>query len=195
MSNPEGYKGRSINTKPLTDYVNNPSWLGMRSARTTLFDIIAMIEQNCKTAHIESIYELFEIKSTTGFNPENTLCLAPKSKSVDLFLANYIKKHSVTKLNQLVIFEVYRKLHNPHLQKIDFSLSMEFKDIGLQGDGKLTLSIIVGYSTNHVCTFKRYNKQWYMIDDQYCYQIEEEMIQYLKGGSDQLDNPLWKKCP
>ena len=162
----------------------------MRGACDSLFELIQMIEQNGCRVREPSIYDLFEIKFAN--ERANFFDVSATSKNIFTSLNGYIKKYGKATFSNIIFFEIFRHLKNPHKERVDFPLKLDLGQYTDSENKKFNLSIIAAYATSHFCIFKKCSDSWYMIDDQFCYKVEEEMIQYLKGGKIKEPNPIWK---
>ena len=62
---------------------------------------------------------------------------------------------------------MYRKQRETHKQRIDFSLDINLTKICVDKNRKMHLAIIIAYSSNSYCLFKKVDV-WNMIDEQIC---------------------------
>ena len=193
MSNPDENKEISISTKPLTNYLKDPKWLNIKSAYQSLFDIITMLENNCLGIVPDSIYSLFEVSFAKIPGKENSISLSSQSKSVQNYLLTRVQKRGKLTCNKILIVELYRKQKETHKQRIDFSLDIDLTKICVDSHKKMNLAMIIAYSSNHYCLFKKVDDVWYMIDDQICYLVSEDTIKFLQGGYNDNENPIFQR--
>ena len=204
LNNRKVYKSYAAKTEELTNVLKDPQWLQMQPFDHTFITILDKIRENSLTRS-EDPSKLYQInfidKVTNKEHIERQIIYKNQDKSIKNSLLKTIKSNSKIGTNKMIFVAVSRdqdlKLEIPIENKLDFS------DIANnESPKKYELKIIVAYNGSHYIIFKEVKAVWFVINDAYCYSIEKELIEGLKGGDSiecinlqkRLNGVKWVSC-
>lgn len=205
LFNKKIYNSYAGKTNTLTKVLNDEKWTQQQPIDFTLFNILNEIKMNCMQNHFDDISLLYQFsfvdKNTNTEHCSIQLIFKKEDNTILQSIKKLMKNDTKFKSGELLFVNISRDKELK--MEIPLEYSLDFSSISDQESPKeYNLKIIVGYNGNHYVLFKLVEGKWFLLNDAYCYLVENELIDGLKGGTSiectnlrkRMNNMVWVSC-
>lgn len=178
-------KQNPATTTSLTAKLGN-EWTNERSLDDSVLDLLNIIISNANKINQSDVKQLFKIILPSGEEKIMQVYYTKANSVINLF------KLLIHKDEESIYFSKYIVLLcGPEANKIQFDFELDLSNIS-STDTHYYLSAVIAYNNHHLVYFKKKNQNWYYINDENCYIVNEEIIIGLQGGSSKEHKEMLK---
>ena len=167
-----------IDTKQLTDALGNRDyWLSEENFCESFEKLVTNLRANILNKSGKDIFSIFAIRTTQSERPILTFN-ALTGDFLDL-LTKRLQKGEKYIFPKVIVINVEAS----ELHKINMHRTLNLEAIAGEENKVFDLNLIIGYKNRHYVIYKRFDNQWYKLNDRWATQVEEEEIQSLAGSN------------
>lgn len=191
-------KSFAATTNELTNALG-PKYLSAQDLRDTITEIFRLVQSNFNSLpDINfSIYQLYRVNYGSESNEFGIFSVrAGELSFIDqLCFSRESNSCSDHNFGKLLFVETYRNPGNESMPiysvRIPFPMELNLDNYSTNENKQFHLVEVIAYANSHFVLFKKVNNRWYLINDAWCYECNEEFINCLQGGSIDDCNALW----